>query len=80
MLNTRRGFRTAAQGETVGDNRAAVRIHKRDIKWTPLTRMLIDNGFELSRPARYFACSSIFSYQDHRLQIGQRAGLAAANS
>ena len=34
MLNTRRGFRTAAQGETVGDNRAAVRIHKRGVYLT----------------------------------------------
>ena len=37
-----------ARGETVDDKHAAVRIHKRSVKWTPLTKMLISNGCELS--------------------------------
>ncbi len=37
------------------------------------------NGFELSRPARYLTCFSIFPYQNPGVQIATPAGSAAAN-
>ena len=57
MLNSRWDFRTAAQGETAGAMHAAVRIQKRSLKWTPLTRMLIDNAAAQRRAA---VCASAY--------------------
>ena len=38
------------------------------------------NGFELSRPARVFTCSSTILYQNDKLGITPSAGSAAARA
>ncbi len=53
---------------------------REDIQFSSHDYPRLANGFELSRPARAFACSSTILYQNDKLGIAPSAGSAAARA